>query len=120
MIKYSPVNENSAVERIDFYKGDKKITLVNRFDTYVGYVDEEDDDFDMDNYDDELGDIMLFVDAEEGERVAFDVEGDVTDDEKQAIIDAFQNFFEGGVESLGYDWSDREIWFYGPISREEE
>jgi hypothetical protein len=120
MIKYSTVNPESAVERIEFYKGDVKITLVNRFDTYVGYVDEEEDDFDPDNYDEDLGEIMLFVDAEEGDRVEFAVEGDVTDDEKSEIIAAFQEDFEHGVEALGWDWSDREVWFYGPILREKE
>jgi len=120
MIKYSPANSESAVERIDFYKGDVKITLVNRFDTYVGYVDEEEDDFDADNYDEDLGEIMLFVDAEEGDRVEFAVEGDISDDEKSEIIAAFQAGFENSVEALGWDWSDREIWFYGPILREEE
>ena len=120
MIKYSPVNQESAVERIDFYKGDIKITLVNRFDTYVGYVDEEEDDFDPDNYDEDLGEIMLFVDAEEGDRVEFAVEGDITDDEKKSIILSFQENFESGVEALGWTWSDREVWFYGPISKEEE
>jgi len=120
MIKYSPVNDESAVERIDFYRDDVKITLVNRFDTYVGYVDEEEDDFDMDNYDEDLGDIMLFVDSEEGDRVEFAVEGDITDEEKSDIITAFKENFENGVEALGWVWSDREVWFYGPISKEKE
>jgi hypothetical protein len=120
MITYSPVNENNAVERIDFYRGDQKITLVNRFDTYRVYVDEDDDDFDMANYDEDLGEIMTFTDEEEGERVEFAVEGDIGEDEKQAIIQAFQESFEAGPEKLGWVWSDREVWFYGPILREEE
>ena len=118
MIKYSPKNNNSAVARIDFYQGHKKITLVQRFDTYVGYVDDEDDDFDMDNYDEDLGDMMVFVDAEEGDCVESHVEGDISEDEKQAIIDAFEARLEGGVEDLGWKWSDREVWFSGPIHRE--
>ncbi len=120
MIKYSPVNKESAVERIDFYRDDVKITLVNRFDTYTGYVGEEEDDFDPDNYDEVLGDIMLFVDAEEGERVEFSVEGDISDEEKQELIQAFQESFEEGPEKLGWTWSDREVWFYGPIARDTE
>ena len=120
MIKYSPENENSAVERIDFYRDGKKITLVNRFDTYTGYVDDDEDDFDMDSYDPEAGEMMMFVDADEGDRVEFAVEGDATDDEKSEIITAFQENFENGVEELGWEWSDREVWFYGPIQREEE
>jgi hypothetical protein len=120
MIKYSPVNEDSAVERIDFYKDDKKITLVNRFNTYVGYVDEDEDDFDTDGYDEDQGAMMLFVDSEEGDRVEFDAEGDLTENEREEIISAFQESFESGVERLGWQWSDREVWFYGPILREDE
>lgn len=118
MIKYSPVNENSAVERIEFFNDDKTITLVNRFDTYTVFVDEEDDDFPVDDYDPESGTMMSFVDEEEGERIEFDVEGDVTDQEKQKIITAFQNEYESGVEDLGWVWSDRELWYYGPVNRE--
>ncbi len=118
MIKYSPTNENSAVERIEFFKDDKTITLVNRFDTYSVYVEEEDDDFDLDDYDPESGTMMSFVSEDEGERIEFDVEGDVTDSEKEKIITAFQNGYESGVEDLGWEWSDRELWYYGPVNRE--
>ncbi len=120
MIKYSPVNEDSAVERIEFYKDNTKITLVNRFDTYAVYIDEEDDDFDLTSYDPEAGARMSFVDEEEGERIEFSVEGDLTKKEKDKIISAFQEMYESGVEELGWEWSDRELWYFGPINREEE
>ena len=50
LIKYCPINKDSAVERIDFYKDDKKITLVNRFDVYKVYAYLNEDDFDMVSY----------------------------------------------------------------------
>lgn len=120
MIKYSPVNENSAVERIAFYKDDLSITLVNRFDTYTVYIEEEDDDFDMDSYDPEQGAVMTFVSEDEGERIEFAVEGNISDRDKQKIIAAFQDSFESGVENLGWQWSDRDLWFYGPLNVEQE
>ena len=120
MIKYSPVNEESAVERIEFIKDGKIIFLVNRFDNYSVFVEEEDDDFDAESYDPETGTVMSFVDEEEGERIEFNVEGDLTEDEKQELIESFQENFESGPEDLGWTWSDRELWFYGPIAREEE
>ena len=120
MIKYSPENEESAVERIEFVKDGKTISLINRFDTYAVYVDEEDDDFDMESYAPEAGVMMTFVSEDEGERVEFEVEGDITDDEKEELIEAFQESYESGPEELGWEWSDRELWFYGPILREEE
>lgn len=119
MIKYTPANEDSAVERIEFEKNGTTIYLVNRFDTYAGYVYEEDDDFDMDDYDPEVGAMMLFVDSEEGERVEFAVEGGISEDEKQELIASFQENYESGPEELGWTWSDRELWYYGPITREE-
>jgi hypothetical protein len=120
MIKYSPVNDDSAVERIEFTKDDKTITLVNRFDTYAVYIEDEDDDFDMTSYDPEAGARMIFVSEEEGERIEFSVEGDISDRQKAKIIAAFQESYESGPEELGWEWSDRELWFYGPIVREEE
>jgi hypothetical protein len=119
MIKYTPDNENSAVERIEFVKNDVKITFVNRFDSYAVYIDEDDDDFDMDDYDPEAGAMMTFVDEEEGDRIECSIEGDIPDSEKQELIEAFQENYESGPEELGWEWSDRELWFYGPITQEE-
>ncbi len=28
--------------------------------------------------------------------------------------------YESGPEELGWEWSDRELWFYGPIKRKVE
>lgn len=120
MIKYSPVDENSAVERIEFVKDGCTIFLVNRFDTYSVYVDEEDDDFDLESYDPKQGALMSFVDEEEGERIDFDVEGDISDEEKQQLIQSFQDAYESGPEDLGWTWCDRELWFYGPVTQEDD
>jgi hypothetical protein len=120
MIKYTPRNADSAVERIEFVKDDKTITLVNRFDTYAIYIEEEDDDFDLDHYDPEVGARMVFVSEDEGERIEFSVEGDISSRQKTKIIAAFQDEYESGVEELGWEWSDRELWYYGLIDREEQ
>lgn len=117
MIKYSPKKPDSAVERIDFFKDDVKITFVNRFDEYAVYVDEEDDDFNIDEYNPEEGAMMTFVSEEEGERIEYKIEGDISEEEKQELIDSFQENYENGPESLGWEWSDRELWYYGPIKR---
>lgn len=120
MIRYSPINANSAEERIDFHKDNQKITLINRFDVYAVYVDEEDDDFDPDEYDPDQGIMMTFTDEEEGERISSEVHGDLSDQERQQIIDAFAERLEGGVSELGWQWTDRELWFYGPLQVESE
>jgi hypothetical protein len=122
MIKYSPDNENSTVERIAFVKDNKTIFLVNRFDTYSVFVDEDDDDYDLADYDGTEMDtsVLGWVDEEEGERIEFAVEGDLSEEEKDELIDAFQNKYESGLEELGWTWSDRDVYFYGPVSREED
>jgi hypothetical protein len=120
MIKYSPENENCAVERIDFCRDDVMITLENRFDTYAVFVEDEDDDFDMADYDPDQGAMMTFADEEAGECTESYVEGGLTDQENQAIIKAFAARMEGGVADLGWTWLDRELWFYGPIKRESQ
>lgn len=119
MIKYSPKKADSAVERIEFIKDGVTITFVNRFNEYAIYVDEDDDDFDMDEYDPEEGAMMTFVDEEEGERIEYSIEGDITEEEKEELIASFQENYESGPEELGWEWSDRELWFYGPIKRKE-
>ena len=122
MIKYSPDNENSAVERIEFIKDNKTIFLVNQFDTYAVFVEEDDDEYDLADYNGEEMDtsILGWVDEEEGERIEFAVEGNLTEEEKNKLIDAFQNKYENGLEELGWTWSDRDVYFYGPVSREED
>ena len=32
----------------------------------------------------------------------------------------FEDEGESGVEELGWEWSDRELWFYGPIRVEDD
>lgn len=123
MIKYWPKNEDSAVERIEFTKDGKTITLVNRFDTYAVYVEPDEDEFDMDSYDADEGVNTTaeigWIDEDEGERIEYNVEGELSEDEKQEIIDAFEEQYEDGVEELGWTWSDRDVWFYGPIGRKK-
>ena len=66
------------------------------------------------------GTLEYLVSEDEGERIEFEVEGDISDRQKAKIIEAFQESYESGPEELGWEWSDREVWFYGPIEREEE
>ena len=123
MIKYWPKEADSAVERIEFVKDGKMIVFVNRFDEYAVYVDEDDDEFDLDGYDPDEGmDTMSEIgwsDEDEGERIEYSIEGDITEEEKAELISAFEEQYECGPEELGWEWSDRYVWFYGPIGRKK-
>jgi len=124
MIEFSPDNENSAVERIEFIKDGKKITFVNRFDSYTVYAHPEEWDDTCEewvNYDPDSEQgintgCFGWIDEEEGERVEWEIEGDLTDDEREELIESFQENYESGPEALGWEWSDRDLFFYGPIT----
>jgi hypothetical protein len=123
MKKFTPVHSDSVIERIDFYNDDVKITIVSRFDTSSVFSD-EDADVDLDLYDPdegaEMGVAVGWVDEEPGERISIEVEGDVDSNTANQIIMMFEDEGESGVEELGWSWSDRELWFYGPIQAEDD
>jgi hypothetical protein len=123
MKKFTPLNSDSVVERIDFYQDDVKITVVSRFDTSSVFSD-DDADIDLDLYDPdegaEMGVAVGWVDEEPGERISIEVEGDVDSNTANQIILMFEDEAEQGVEELGWAWSDRELWFYGPIRVEDD
>jgi hypothetical protein len=123
MKKFTTVYPDSVVERIDFYQDDVKITIVSRFDTSAVFSD-DDADIDLDSYDAddgaEMGVAVGWVDEEPGERISIEVEGDVDSNTANQIILMFEDEAEQGVEELGWTWSDRELWFYGPIHMEDE
>ena len=123
MKKFTPVHSDSVIERIDFYNDDVKITIVSRFNTSSVFSD-EDADVDLDLYDPdegaEMGVAVGWVDEESGERISIEVEGDVDSNTANQIIMMFEDEGEPGVEELGWEWSDRELWFYGPIRVEDD
>jgi hypothetical protein len=123
MKKFTPVHSDSVIERIDFYQDDVKITIVSRFDTSSVFSD-EDADVDLDSYDPdqgaEMGVAVGWVDEEPGERISIEVEGNVDSNTANQIILMFEDEGESGVEELGWSWSDRELWFYGPIREEDD
>jgi hypothetical protein len=123
MKKFTPEYPDSVIERIDFYQDDVKITIVSRFDT-SSVLSDEDADIDLDSYDPdegaEMGVAVGWVDEESGERISIEVEGDVDSNTANQIIMMFEDEGEQGVEELGWSWSDRELWFYGPIQMEDE
>jgi hypothetical protein len=123
MKKFTPVHSDSVIERIDFYQDDEKITIVSRFNTSSVFSD-DDADVDLDSYDAdegaEMGVAVGWVDEEPGERISIEVEGDIDSNTANQIIMMFEDEGESGVEELGWAWSDRELWFYGPIRMEDE
>jgi hypothetical protein len=118
--------EKKKVEEKVFFSDDngRKITLI------IGWRDGKvwcDDEPDLSDYDPEEGsDMSLLVeysDEEESDGWFFEVEvtvGEVSDEEKSNIEDAWNNSLEDGMKTIGWNWSDRELWFYGELDVEEE
>lgn len=122
--KFSPVGDGYAVEHIEFIQDDRKIIMVNRFDSYELFVDESDVDDDFmeaikfSNYNPKKGintSIFGWTSETEGERIKYSVKGDVDKEEKREIIEGFEDMWESGVEDLGWEWSDRDVFYFGPI-----
>jgi hypothetical protein len=118
MIKSSPINDHNAWSRVDFYKDDVKITIVSEYEKYDVWSD-EDSDIDFAGYDPEegaeMGVTVGWVDEEAGVRFHIEVEGDIDEEEKAEIIQAWEENEEQGVKELGWEWSDRELYFKGSI-----
>ena len=84
------------------------------------------DEPDLSEYDPEEGADMAFlveyVDEEQDDGWFFEVESDdeITDEEKAEIEAAWNNGLEDAMRDIGWEWNDRELWFYGPLEVEEE
>lgn len=84
------------------------------------------DEPDLSEYDPEEGADMAFlveyVDEEQDDGWFFEVESDneITDEEKAEIEEAWNIGLEDAMRDIGWEWNDRELWFYGPLEVEEE
>ena len=99
VLKFSPTSEGYAEEHIEFTQADRKITFVNRFDSYEVLTDEVDltDDFfeskELLNYNPKKGirtNLFHWTSEKEGERVKYRIKGAVDREEKQELIEAFK------------------------------
>lgn len=84
------------------------------------------DEPNLSEYDPEEGaDISIlteYLDEEQNDGWFFEIESDdeITDEEKSEIAEAWNNGLEDAMRDIGWAWSDRELWFYGPLEVEEE
>ena len=84
------------------------------------------DEPDLSEYNEEEGADMSFlveyVDEEQEDGWFFEVvsEDEITDEEKAEIEEAWNNGLEDAMRDIGWEWTDRELWFYGPLDVEEE
>lgn len=84
------------------------------------------DEPDLSEYDPEEGADMSMLteysDEEQDDGWFFEIESDdeITDDEKSAIESAWNNGLEDAMKDIGWEWTDRELWFYGPLEVDQE
>ena len=122
VLKFSPASEGYAEEHIEFTQDDRTITFVNRFDSYEVLTDESDliDDFfeskELLNYNPKKGirtNVFQWTSEKEGERIKYRIKGAENPEEKQELLEAFKEMYESGVEDLGWEWSDRDLYYFG-------
>lgn len=84
------------------------------------------DEPDLSEYDPEQGADMFMLteysDEEQDDGWFFEIESDneITDDEKSAIESAWNNGLEDAMRDIGWEWTDRELWFYGPLEVDQK
>ena len=63
-----------------------------------------------------------YADEEQDDGWFFEIESDdeITDDEKSAIESAWNNGLEDAMRDIGWEWTDRELWFYGPLEVDQK
>jgi hypothetical protein len=122
----SPAEKKKIEEKVFFSHEDgRKITLVIGWRTGKVWCDDEPD---LSEYDEDEGADMSFLveysDEEQIDGWFFEVVvedgGEVSEEEKEKIEEAWNNNLEDGMRDIGWEWSDRELWFYGPLDVEEE
>ena len=84
------------------------------------------DEPDLSEYDPEQGADMFMLteysDEEQDDGWFFEIESDneITDDEKSAIESAWNNGLEDAMRDIGWEWTDRELWFYGTLEVDQK
>ena len=115
--------EKKRVEEKVFFTHDdgRDITLIIGWHTGKVWCDDEPD---LSEYDPEEGaDMMMlteYSDEEQEDGWCFEVvsEDAVTDEEKADIEAAWNEGLEGAMSDIGWQWTDRELWFYGALAVE--
>lgn len=111
-------------ERVFFTHEDgRNITLVIGWRWGKVWCEEEPN---LSEYDPEEGADMAFLveycDEEQEDGWLFDVMSDdeITDEEKEEIETAWNEGLEDAMRDIGWEWNDRELWFFGPLTVEED
>ena len=120
----STQEKKRAEEKVFFTHDDgRDITLIIGWRTGKVWCEDEPD---LSHYDAEEGADMAFlveyVDEEQVDGWSFDIESEseITDEEKVEIETAWNEGLEDAMRDIGWQWTDRELWFYGPLDVEEE
>ena len=118
--------EKKRVEEKVFFSHEsdgRNITLIIGWRTGKVWCDDEPD---LSEYDPEEGADMSMLteysDEEQEDGWFFEVstESNITDEERAEIETAWMDGLEAAMRDIGWEWNDRELWFYGPLVVEED
>ena len=120
----SPAEKKSVEEKVFFTHEDgRNATLIIGWRFGKVWCEEEPD---LSDYSPTEGADMSFLveycDEEETDGWFFTIESEdeISDEEKEAMENAWNEGLEDSMREIGWEWNDRELWFYGPLDVEND
>ena len=124
-----------SIQEIEFWTKDGKVIQYSVWwrggNVTLTTATDEAPEIDLENADDDGLDVYSLVDGENILEVEMDSfwdgdssewlasSSDVTEEELQEVIDAWEEDFSEGVENLGWEQDDNEVYFHGELEIEK-
>lgn len=119
--KISTSEKKSVIEK-NFYEKDGKSFTVEQCYRWGYFTSDEKPD--LENYNPEEG-VMIYdygVDDhsfDDGCYIDFIYDDDITEEEREAIENTWEEDWYEGINELGWHEVETEVWFYGPLEVED-
>ena len=121
-----------SIQEIEFWTKDGKVIQYSVWwrggNVILNTATDETPNIDLENADEDVysladGEIILDVEMDsfwDGDSTEWSaVSPDVTEEELQEVIDAWEEDWSEGVENLGWELDDTEVYFHGELSLEQ-
>ena len=121
MYKVSTVEKKNVVEKESFTK-DGKFAIIKQGYRWGYFTTDEKPD--LENYNPEEGLMIYDYNVEDhsfddGCWIEFEYDDELTEEEQEEFENAFNEGWYEGVEGLGWEQDEGEVWFHGDLEVEE-